>query len=183
MGLFDKLQSDASDGDQGQNQDSPENLHADYYFIGNRIENSYLDDPILILEHRPNPEEKEDPSDWSIVNCNEPVEIDPEADFKVCVYEQGWAMGTGHGTYRSSLAWLLSSEEIESLENPNEIDLVFGFPDALRGTPLPVGSKWSEDELKELLIPLNLPDAVESTNADESKSRWERLGEKTKRLF
>ncbi|MHC3439234.1 hypothetical protein ACYJ1Y_14365 [Natrialbaceae archaeon A-gly3] len=183
MGLFDKLQSDSSDGDQGQKQDTPENIHADYYFIGNRVENSYLDDPILILEHSSNPEEKEDPGDWSIVKCNEPVEIDPEADLKVCVYERGWAMRTGHGAYRSNLAWLLSSEEIESLENRNEIDLVFDFPDALRGTPLPVGSKWSEDELKELLIPLNLPDAVESTKGDETKSRWERLGEKTKRLF
>lgn len=183
MGLFDKLRSEPSDTSKAQKQDSLGDLHADYYFIGNKIDTDYLDNPILIIEHRQNPQENKDPGSWSVVKCNEPVEIDRELNLKVCVHEQGWIIGTGNGTYRSNIAWLLSSEEVKSLKNPDEIDLMFDFPSALRGTPIPVGSKWSEDELKELLISLNLPDAAESMDTDESKSRWERFGEASKQLF
>lgn len=123
-----------------------------FYFVGNDISGSVLQDAMVVLEKHP-PERVDDVGrSWSVVLCNEECTVAAETDKKVCVHSSGTRVVASEDTFRCHEAWLLSRAEREALTNAENITETFPFPESLRGTTLPVGTNWSDEELQRLLL-------------------------------
>jgi hypothetical protein len=123
-----------------------------FYFVGNEISDSVLQDATIVLERHP-PEMAEDVGrTWSVVLCNEELSFPAETDRQVCVHSSGTRVVPGDDAFQCHEAWLLSRAEREALTNAEQIHESFPFPESLCGTTLPPGTNWSDDELQNLLL-------------------------------
>jgi len=128
-----------------------------YFFIGNEIQSEPLSEAMVILCQRPPEDEvpRGDNWEWNVVKCNEAIEIPPDTDARICVYREGGVI-SANDTFQSQMAWILSPEEIEALQNDDKIIRSFPFPDDLRGEMIPVGTRWGQNDLQSLLLLFNI---------------------------
>jgi hypothetical protein len=158
MGIFNRLFGDNSRASKEETkQDDEGNIPVtQFFFVGNEIESDPLNESILVLRQAP-PDSGDisDAWEWSVVKCNEPVEVDSDMDVKLCSYNEGGVVSAGEA-YQSQMAWLLSTEEIEKLSNEDKIIRSFSFPDELRDRTIPVGTRWEEEDLASLLLPFQI---------------------------
>jgi hypothetical protein len=54
------------------------------------------------------------------------------------------------------MAWLLSPEEIEALQNGERIIRTLPFPEDIRGETIPEGTRWEQKDLESLLLSFNI---------------------------
>lgn len=94
----------------------------------------------LILEPKPDA--------WKMVYSKEPIEM--LDDVYIWVLEEGDVIYVSEKGYQVILCALVKAEDIDP-----EADPVFPFPNELSGTPLPAGSSFPEDDLKNLALSLN----------------------------
>lgn len=159
MGLFDRVFNRNSETSQeAPEQDREGDIPVtQFFFVGNEIESDPLNEALMVLRQGP-PDSGDisgDEWDWSVVKCNEPLEVGSDMDVKLCVYSEG-SIVNAEEPYQSQKAWLLSTDEIENLSNDGAIIRSFPFPDELRDRTIPSGTQWDEEDLTSLLLPFKI---------------------------
>lgn len=158
MGLFDRLRG-LWGGSESKKEiragELPDDIRQ-YYFVGNELGNDPIKESIIILEY------SRERDEWTIVRCNEPINVAPDTDAKLCVYRQGSLITRGDGGFQSNLAWFLSPSEIEALTEESWGDVVYTspFPERLRGVTIPESSVWEREKLERLYLSLNIESEV-----------------------
>jgi len=157
MGILERLFGRSSSNDSGERTRDERIPVTQYFFIGNEIESAPLSEAMVILRQGPPGDEKPRGANWnwSVVKSNEAIEAPPDTDAKICVYREGSVISSNN-TFQSQMAWLLSPEEIEALQNDDKIIRSFPFPEDLRGETIPVGTRWEQKDLESLLHSFNI---------------------------
>lgn len=157
MGILERLFGQTTSNDSREGNGDEQIPVTQYFFIGNEIQSAPLSEATVILRQGPPEDEKlrGDNWEWSVVKCNEAIEAPPETDAKICVYREGSVI-SANDTFQSQMAWLLSPEEIEALQNDDKIIRTLPFPEDLRGETIPVGTRWEQKDLESLLLSFNI---------------------------
>jgi hypothetical protein len=157
MGVLSRLLGWSSSNDSRKDTQNENIPVTQYFFIGNEIQSAPLRESMVILRQGA-PEDEEPRGDnweWSVVKCNEAIEVPQDTDVKICVYREGSVI-TANDTFQSQMAWLLSPEEIEALQNNDKVTRSFPFPNNLRGETIPVGTRWNQKDLESLILSFNI---------------------------
>lgn len=154
------MDSDTDDSDTDDSDSEPAEQHADeprvteYYFLGNEIEAQPVEDAMLILRYDPPAEDDDssvDTGEWSVICCNEAIEVPQDLDLNICVFQEGGVVDTGE-VFQTNLAWVLTREEINDLGNTEDIVRTLPFPYQLSGDPIHEQRQWDDDDLESLLL-------------------------------
>lgn len=127
-----------------------------YFFVGNEIGENPVSEAMLVIGnvHAGDDAPGDDDWVWGVSKCNEVIEPPEDTDLHVCVYYEGDIISVGEKAFQSHLAWLFTPDEVAELDNRDQIEWSFPFPEELRGESMGPGVGRDGDDAEKLMLSL-----------------------------